>query len=32
MSEVRSIGKVLKNKDRLIFMSSHILSEVSENL
>jgi len=30
MSEVRSIVKSLKNKDRLIFMSSHILSEVSE--
>jgi ABC-2 type transport system ATP-binding protein len=30
MSEVRSIVKSLKNKDRLIFMSSHILSEVSD--
>jgi len=30
MSEVRGIVKSLKNKDRLIFMSSHILSEVSE--
>jgi ABC-2 type transport system ATP-binding protein len=30
MSEVRSIVKSLKDKKRLIFMSSHILSEVSE--
>jgi len=30
MSEVRSIVKSLKSKERLIFMSSHILSEVSE--
>jgi len=30
MSEVRIIVKSLKNKDRLIFMSSHILSEVSD--
>jgi ABC-2 type transport system ATP-binding protein len=30
MSEVRTIVKSLKNKDRLIFMSSHILSEVSD--
>jgi ABC-2 type transport system ATP-binding protein len=30
MSEVRAIVKSLKNKDRLIFMSSHILSEVSD--
>lgn len=30
MSEVRGIIKSLKSKDRLIFMSSHILSEVSE--
>jgi ABC-2 type transport system ATP-binding protein len=30
MSEVREIIKSLKGKDRLIFMSSHILSEVSE--
>ena len=30
MSEVRSIVKSLKNKDRLIFMSSHILSEVAD--
>lgn len=30
MSEVRGIVKSLKSKDRLIFMSSHILSEVSE--
>jgi ABC-2 type transport system ATP-binding protein len=30
MSEVRDIIKSLKNKKRLIFMSSHILSEVSE--
>jgi ABC-2 type transport system ATP-binding protein len=30
MSEVRDIVKSLKNKNRLIFMSSHILSEVSE--
>jgi ABC-2 type transport system ATP-binding protein len=30
MSEVRSIVKSLKRKERLIFMSSHILSEVSE--
>jgi len=30
MSEVRGIVKSLKNKDRLIFMSSHILSEVSD--
>ncbi|MDA4134171.1 MAG: ABC transporter ATP-binding protein [Thaumarchaeota archaeon] len=30
MSEVRSIVKALKGKNRLIFMSSHILSEVSE--
>ena len=29
MSEVRGIVKSLKNKDRLIFMSSHILSEVA---
>jgi ABC-2 type transport system ATP-binding protein len=28
--EVRDIIKSLKNKDRLIFMSSHILSEVSD--
>jgi len=30
MSEVRGIIKSLKSKSRLIFMSSHILSEVSE--
>jgi ABC-2 type transport system ATP-binding protein len=30
MSEVRSIIKSLKGKNRLIFMSSHILSEVSD--
>ncbi len=30
MSEVRSIIKTLKSKNRLIFMSSHILSEVSD--
>ena len=30
MSEVRDIVKSLKKKNRLIFMSSHILSEVSE--
>ena len=30
MSEVRDIIKSLKSKDRLIFMSSHILSEVSD--
>ena len=30
MSEVRDIIKSLKGKDRLIFMSSHILSEVSD--
>jgi ABC-2 type transport system ATP-binding protein len=30
MSEVRDIVKSLKNKGRLIFMSSHILSEVSD--
>jgi ABC-2 type transport system ATP-binding protein len=30
MSEVRDIVKSLKNKERLIFMSSHILSEVSD--
>jgi ABC-2 type transport system ATP-binding protein len=30
MSEVRDIVKSLKSKKRLIFMSSHILSEVSE--
>ena len=30
MSEVRGIVKSLKTKERLIFMSSHILSEVSE--
>ncbi len=30
MSEVREIIKSLKGKDRLIFMSSHILSEVSD--
>jgi ABC-2 type transport system ATP-binding protein len=30
MSEVREIVKSLKGKNRLIFMSSHILSEVSE--
>ena len=30
MSEVRDIVKSLKNKDRLIFMSSHILSEVAD--
>jgi ABC-2 type transport system ATP-binding protein len=30
MSEVRNIVKSLKKKDRLIFMSSHILSEVSD--
>lgn len=28
--EIRDIIKSLKNKDRLIFMSSHILSEVSD--
>ncbi len=30
MSEVRDIIKALKGKDRLIFMSSHLLSEVSD--
>ena len=30
MSEVRGIVKSLKRKDRLIFMSSHILSEVED--
>jgi ABC-2 type transport system ATP-binding protein len=30
MSEVRDIVKSLKSKERLIFMSSHLLSEVSE--
>ena len=30
MSEVRDIVKSLKSKNRLIFMSSHILSEVSD--
>jgi len=30
MSEVRGIVKSLKRKERLIFMSSHILSEISE--
>src|SRR5271157_6296016 len=30
MSEVRDIVKSLKSKSRLIFMSSHLLSEVSE--
>ena len=30
MSEVRDIVKSLKSKNRLIFMSSHILSEVAE--
>lgn len=30
MSEVREIIKSLKGKDRLIFMNSHILSEVSD--
>lgn len=30
MSEVREIIKSLKNKKRLIFMSSHLLSEVSD--
>ena len=30
MSEVRDIVKALKKENRLIFMSSHILSEVSE--
>jgi len=30
MSEVRGIIKSLKNKKRLIFMSSHLLSEVSD--
>jgi len=30
MTEVRDIVKSLKRKERLIFMSSHILSEVSE--
>jgi len=30
MSEVREIIKSLRGKDRLIFMSSHILSEVSD--
>ena len=30
MSEVRGIVKSLKRKERMIFMSSHILSEVSE--
>jgi len=30
MSEVRDIVKSLKRKDRLIFMSSHILSEVAD--
>ena len=30
MSEVRSIIRSLKNKNRLIFMSSHLLSEVSD--
>jgi ABC-2 type transport system ATP-binding protein len=30
MSEVRDIVRSLKNKDRLVFMSSHILSEVAD--
>src|SRR5438477_10628142 len=30
MSEVREIVKSLKHKNRLIFMSSHLLNEVSE--
>ena len=30
MSEVRAIVKSLKSKDRLIFMSSHLLAEVAE--
>ena len=30
MSEVRDIVKALKKKDRLVFMSSHILSEVAD--
>jgi ABC-2 type transport system ATP-binding protein len=30
MSEVRDIIKSLKNKKRLIFVSSHLLSEVSD--
>jgi len=30
MNEVREIVKSLKSKDRLIFMSSHLLSEVSD--
>jgi ABC-2 type transport system ATP-binding protein len=30
MSEVRGIVKSLKNKERLIFMSSHILTEVAD--
>lgn len=30
MSEVRDIVKALKSKDRLIFMSSHLLAEVSD--
>ena len=30
MNEVRNIVKSLKNKERLVFMSSHILSEVSD--
>ncbi len=30
MSEVRDIVKNLKNKDRLVFMSSHLLPEVSD--
>jgi ABC-2 type transport system ATP-binding protein len=30
MSEVRGIIKALKSKDRLVFMSSHLLSEVSD--
>ncbi len=30
MSEVRDIVKTLKSKNRLIFMSSHLLAEVSE--
>ena len=30
MSEVRDIVKSLKNKNRLIFMSSHILNEVAD--
>ena len=30
MAEVRDIVKALKKRDRLIFMSSHLLPEVSE--